>query len=164
MTKTKYNGDTVKVFVPSPFQLANDDSRHEIRIMFDFRSKLPNDSMYLSNSTLQIYHRICLIICELTLDILVCTFPMIGRQIVDQWSRRTTLEHGTYWFYSLPLPWQQTSVDVLSAYRRAGTMQTRETSGQLHKQKRKSDLFCFENPNLQLPITFDCHWARLTYF
>lgn len=87
----------------------------------------------MNKLTLQIYQRICLIICELTLDILVCTFPMIGRQIVDQWSQRTTHEHGTYWFYSLPLPIQQTSVDAPSAYRRAGTIQTRETSGQLQK-------------------------------
>lgn len=58
---------------------------------------------------------------------------MIGRQIVDQWSQRTTQEHGTYWFYSLPLPLQQTAVDAPSAYRRARTLQARETSGQLQK-------------------------------
>lgn len=32
---------------------------------------------------------ICFIICELTLDISTCTFPMIGRQHPDQWPQRT---------------------------------------------------------------------------
>lgn len=103
----------------------------------------------------QISVRNIVIICGLTLDNLLCTFPMIGREI--QTNRRPMAEthYTSYWWLHeipigrrwrpLPLPVEHASVDAPSTYR--------WTTRRLARENRANYKFTVSS---KLPIGLKC--------